>query len=76
MTEEPDNSLGGYPPFPRHHLDPSMSPQGLGPRTNSPGPGFALSPGSLYSRLPYADPYTSAAYASMLHSMYGLSIAV
>jgi hypothetical protein len=44
----------------------------------SPGPGFALSPhsASLYSRLPYADPYASAAYASMLHSMYGLSIAV
>jgi len=30
----------------------------------------------LYGRLPYSDPYSGAAYASMLSSMYGLSIAV
>ena len=68
------------------HLAPASGPPlytaALGPGhlqgvpLYSPGPGFALSPGSLYSRLPYADPYSSAAYASMLHSMYGLSIAV
>ena len=69
------------------HLAPAAAPplysHALGPThlqgvpLYTPGPGFTLSPGSsLYSRLPYADPYTSAAYASMLHSMYGLSIAV
>lgn len=71
MTEEPDAAsvqisantpavcgpgLGGYPPFPRHHLDPSMSPgvgppQGFGPRTNSPGPGFGR------TNIPHQRPY-------------------
>ena len=49
--------------------------QGVPLTAGWPAP-FTVPPTSVYSRLPYSDPYTSAAYASMLSSMYGLSIAV
>ena len=52
--------------------------QGVPLTAGWPG-GFAV-PGvpatGLYGRLSYSDPYSGAAYASMLSSMYGLSIAV
>ena len=74
LEAAPGQLAAGPPLYSAHPLGPAHL-QGVPLYT--PGPGFALSQGaSLYSRLPYADPYTSAAYASMLHSMYGLSIAV
>jgi len=69
-------------PIPPHHLYPHLSPahlQGVPLTAGWQAAGYAV-PGvpaaGLYGRLPYSDPYSGAAYASMLSSMYGLSIAV
>ena len=62
------------PTPPLYPLSPAHL-QGVPLTAGWPG-AFALAPSSLYNRLTY-DPYNNAAaYASMINSMYGLTISV